>query len=163
MTILDLSAAFYTVDHNLCLEVLNNRFGVKERALKWYEQYLKPRKFKVSINNTYSKEQTLNYSVPQGSIQGAFLFNAYASTISGVIPPTLELMGYADDHSIRKPFTPGNTNSCSEPDTISTMEDSMLEVSRWMNGVRLKHNESKTKFIYISSFSIYRTIKYFCC
>ena len=72
-----------------------------------YEQYLKPRKFKVSINNTHSKEQTINYSVPQGSIQGAFLFNTYASTISDVIPTTLELMGYADDHWIKKPFKPG--------------------------------------------------------
>ena len=151
MTVLDLSAAFDMVDHDLLLEVLNRRFGVKGRALKWYEQYLKPRKFKVSINNTYSKEQTINYSVPQASIQGAFLFNAYASTISDVIPPTLELKGYADDHSIRKPFRPGNTNSNTEPDTITIMEDSMLEVSRWMNEVRLKLNESKTKFIYFDS------------
>ena len=89
MTILDLSAAFDTVNHDLLLEDLNKRFGVKRRALKWYEQYLKPRKFKVSINNTYSKEQTINYSVLQGSIQGVFLFNAYASTIPDVIPPNL--------------------------------------------------------------------------
>ena len=130
MTILDLSDAFDMVNHDQLLEVLNKRFGVKGRALKWYEQYLKPRKFKVSINNTYSKEQTINYSVPQGSIQRAFLFNAYASTISDIIPPTLELMGYADYHSIRKPFKPGNSNSNTEPDTIAIMEDSMLEVRR---------------------------------
>ena len=151
MTIHDLLAAFNMVDHDLLLEVLNKRFGVKGRTLKWYEQYLKTRKFKVSINNTYSKEQTINYSVPQGSIQGAFLFNAYASTISDVIPPTLELMGYADDHLIRKSFRPGNSNSNTEPDTIAIMEDSMLEVSRWMNEVRLKLNECKTEFIYFGS------------
>ena len=81
VTILNLSAAFYKVNHDLLLGVLNKRFGIKDKALKWYEQYLKPRKFKISINNTYSKEQTINYSVPQGSIQGAFLFNAYALTI----------------------------------------------------------------------------------
>ena len=93
VTMLNLSAAIDTVDYDLLLEVPNKRFGIKEKALKWYEQYLKPRKFKISINNTYSEEQTINYSVPQGSIQGAFLFNAYASTISKVIPPTLELNG----------------------------------------------------------------------
>ena len=82
VTILNLSAAFDTVNHDLLLEVLNKRFGIKDKALKWYEQYLKPRKLKISINNTYSEEQTINYSVPQGSIQGTFLFNAYASTIS---------------------------------------------------------------------------------
>ena len=151
MTILDLSAAFDMVDHDLLLEVLNKRFEVKEKALKWYEQYLKPWKFKVSINNTHSKEQAIDYSVPQGSIQGAFLFNTYASTISDVIPTTLELMGYADDHSIKKPFKPGNTNCNTESDTITIIEDSMLDVKRWMNGVRLKLNESKTKFIYFGS------------
>ena len=72
ITILDLLAAFNMVNHDLLLEVLNKKFGVKGRAPKLYEQYLKPRKFKVSINNTYSKEQTINYSVPQGSIQEHF-------------------------------------------------------------------------------------------
>ena len=104
VTIFDLSAAFDTGDHDLLVEVLNKRFGIKDKTPKWYEQYPQPRKVRISINNTYSEEQTINYSVPQGSIQGAFLFNANASTISDVIPPTLELNGYADDHSIRKQF-----------------------------------------------------------
>ena len=60
-------------------------------------------------------------------------------------------MGYADDHSIRKPFRPGNSNSNTDPDTIAIMEDSMLEVSRWMNEVRLKLNESTTEFTYFGS------------
>ena len=89
--------------------------------------------------------------MPQGSIQGAFLFNAYASTITEVIPPTLKLKGYADDHSIRKPFKPGYTIGNTESDTITIMEDSMLAVSKWMNEVRLKLNESKTDFIYFGS------------
>ena len=71
--------------------------------------------------------------------------------ITEVIPPTLELMGYADYHSIRKPFKPGNTIGNIESDTITIMEDSMLGVSKWMNEVRLKLNESKTDFIYFGS------------
>ena len=45
MTVLDLSVAFDTVDHDLLLAVLDRRFGVKGTTLKWYEQYLKLRKF----------------------------------------------------------------------------------------------------------------------
>ena len=151
VTILDLSAAFDTVDHDLLLEVLNKRFGIEGKALKWYEHYLKPRKLKIAINNTFLEEQTINYSVPQGSIQGTFPFNAYASTISEVIPPTLELNGSADDHSIRKQFKPGNINSNTESDTITTIEDCLLKVKSWIDAVRLKLNESKMEFIYCGS------------
>ena len=71
--------------------------------------------------------------------------------ITEVIPPALELMGKADNHSIRKPFKPGNTIGNTESDTITIMEDSMLGVSKWMNEVRLTLNESKTNFIYFGS------------
>ena len=38
--ILDLSAAFNTVDHVLLLEILDKKFGIKDIAVCWYEQYL---------------------------------------------------------------------------------------------------------------------------
>ena len=69
MIILDLSAAFDTVDHKLLLKVLNHKFGVTDTTPEWYKKYLILRKFKVSINGTYSKEKTLNISMPQGSVQ----------------------------------------------------------------------------------------------
>ena len=56
VTLLHLSAAFNTIDYDLLIEVLNKRFGIKDNTLKWYEQYMKPRKFKISINNTYSED-----------------------------------------------------------------------------------------------------------
>ena len=85
MIILDLSAAFDTVDHELLLKVLNHRFRVTDTALEWYKNYLIPRRFKVSINGSYSNEKTINFSMPQGSVQGAFLFIVYASTIQEVV------------------------------------------------------------------------------
>ena len=57
MIILDLSAAFDTVDHELLLKVLKHKFGVTDMDLEWYKNYLILRKFKVSINGTYSKEK----------------------------------------------------------------------------------------------------------
>ena len=38
MIILDLSAAFDTVDHELLLRVLNHKFGVTDMALEWYQE-----------------------------------------------------------------------------------------------------------------------------
>ena len=102
--ILDLSAAFNMVEHNLLLEVLDERFGIKDKALHWYEQYLKPRIFRVCIIDNYSQEKTMEFSVPQGSTQGAFLFISYASTLDEVVPNDLQLNGFADVHSIQKDF-----------------------------------------------------------
>ena len=93
IVILDLSTAFNTVDHDLLLEVLATRFGIQGKALEWYRNYLKPRRFRVAIEEDMSQPRQLDYLVPQGSIQGAFLFIAYTSTLDQVIDSSqLELM-----------------------------------------------------------------------
>ena len=49
VVILDLNAAFNTMDHDLLLEVVEKWFGITGSARLWYQNYLKPRKFKVAI------------------------------------------------------------------------------------------------------------------
>ena len=100
----------------------------------------------------------MHFSVPQGSIQGALLLIAYASTITEVIPNSLQLNAYADDHSIRKSFNPdftlgptNNTHIDDETGTITGIEGTMIKVKTWMDAVHLKLNESKTEFIYFGS------------
>ena len=85
VVILDLSGAFDTVDHNLLLEVLEKRFGVTDKAKQWYCNYIKQRKFSVIIGKNKSEPRQLKCSVPQGSIQGAFLFISYASTLDEIV------------------------------------------------------------------------------
>ena len=149
IVILDLSAAFDTVDHDLLLDVLETRFGITGTARKWYESYLKPRKFRVVVGKEKSQPRQLDYSVPQGSIQGAFLFVAYASTLDEIVDSTrLELNGFADDHSVRRAFKPSKLDHKDELETIAIIEQSMLEIKSWMDQVHLKMNESKTEFIY---------------
>ena len=85
--------------------------------------------------------------VPQVSIQGTFLFIAYASTLDQVINTSqLELNGFADDHSVRRSFKPSKLDHTKEHQTIAIIEESMDQV--WMDQVRLKMNNSKTEFIY---------------
>ena len=107
--IMDLSAAFDKVDHDLLLDVLQGKFGITNTALKWYKNYLKPRKFQVCINGSYSSEQIMEFSIPLGSTQGAYLFICYTSTLSGIVAESLTLNGFND--SIRRIFKPekGNT------------------------------------------------------
>ena len=72
VVILDLSAAFDTVDHDLLLDVLEKQFGITDAASKWYHNYLKPRKFRIVIEKDKPQPRQLNYWVPQGNIQRNF-------------------------------------------------------------------------------------------
>ena len=82
------------------------------------------------------------------------LFNCYASTLSEIVPDSLTLNGYADDHSIRRTFKPETTNTKKanktppESNTIAIMKKSMQDMKAWVEVVKLKLNEAKTKFIY---------------
>ncbi len=49
LVLLDLSAAFDTVDHNILLERLENWVGLSGLALKWFRPYLEGRGYYVSI------------------------------------------------------------------------------------------------------------------
>ena len=42
LSILGLSAAFNTVDHNILLHILEQKFGFCGKALKWFQNYLRP-------------------------------------------------------------------------------------------------------------------------
>ena len=134
---MDLSAAF-EVNHDLLLNVLHRKFGIINTALKWYNNFLKPRKSRVCINGSYSSEQIMDFGLPQGSTQGAYLFNCYASTLSEIVPDSLTLNGFADDHSIRRTFKPEtmNTNKVNktpqENNTIAIMEKFMHDIKAWV-------------------------------
>ena len=147
---IDLSAAFDTVNHAILLNILNSKFGIMDKALKWFDSYLQPRSFKVLIDSKHcSKEQDLDVSLPQGSCTGANLFNLYCSPLKDVVPTDLHLSGFADDHSIRRTFKAGNTQQ--EKATKDKIEACMLNIKHWMDMVCLKMNPSETEFIYFGS------------
>ena len=47
---IDLSTAFDTVYHNIMISVLKRRFGITNKALKWFHEYLSDRSIAVEIN-----------------------------------------------------------------------------------------------------------------
>ena len=85
LVVIDLSAAFDIVDHDVLLDILNNRFGFEENTVDWINSYLRPRKFKMNISQIYSEEIDVKFSVPQGSIFGPVLYSPYASTLSEMV------------------------------------------------------------------------------
>ena len=143
---IDLSAAFDTVDHEILLDILKHKFGIEGKALQWFNNYLRPRSFKVITDGTYSQEQDLEVSVPQGSCAGANIFNLYCAPLEEVIHPGLKISGFADDHSIRDSFKANDRMA--ELQTINNLQQCMLNIKHWMDRARLKMNPSKTEFIY---------------
>ena len=151
---IDQSAAFDTVDHDLLLSLLSKKFGVVHNALKWFDSYLRPRRFHVQIDDTKSKETELPFSLPQGSCAGPVLYSAYASTLQEVIQDPdgssstykpIDLHGFADDHAYKKSFAAKSRTD--ETNTMGELVNCASRIKNWMDGNRLKMNDSKTEFI----------------
>ena len=138
LTLLDLSAAFDTIDHSLLYDCLHDWFGLDGTVLLWIKSYLSNRNHKIKIGDSFSEAVILPFGVPQGSVLGPLLFTLYTSPLSQVISKfnvTHHL--YADDTQIYLAVDSRNFDS------------SMEELTECIVGVKLKLNPEKNEFIII--------------
>ena len=85
LVLLDLSAAFDTIDHDTLLSCLSSRFGFAGSALKWFRSYLQDRFQSVKIGCSLSNLFKLKFGIPQGSVLGPLLFSLYTTPLGKVI------------------------------------------------------------------------------
>ena len=90
LVLLDLSAAFDTVDHQTLLRVLSHRFGIKDAAFDWCKSLASlsgvlERTLRVCVSAQQSKPQSVDCSVPQGSVIGPMKFTAYTEDLADLI------------------------------------------------------------------------------
>ena len=146
LVLLDLSAAFDTVDHHLLLSRLKTKSGLSGTVLQWFTSYLANRKQQILINNTLSSEQENQWGVPQGSVLGPLLFSIYLLPLGDIIRQhNLTYHIYADDVQLYLAFHPGTV-----PSTAESFEHCIQDIRSWMTTNKLKLNGHKTEFILLS-------------
>ena len=145
LCLLDLSAAFDTIDHSILLERLLSWFGISGTALNWVKSYLTSRSFYVQVKDSQSSVYQLLYGVPQGSVLGPLLFILYTTPLSTIISKSsVHHHLYADDTQLFISFS-----STKFLENVSFLENTIAEVSSWMSANLLMLNPSKTEFLLI--------------
>ena len=81
LVLLDLSAAFDTVDHQILLSILPERFAVADAALSWFSSYLADRTQQFTYAGSCTPSFTVDCSVPQGSVLGPLEFVVYTRPV----------------------------------------------------------------------------------
>ena len=145
LVLLDLSAAFDTINHDILIQRLKNMYGINGTVLKWIKSYLNGRSFTVTIKRSSSSSCTIEIGVPQGSILGPLLFILYTKDLQRIVQKYgLQIHLYADDTQIYFSID----IDCDEPD-LSQIEKCLDEIKLWMRQNFLKLNDDKTEVVEI--------------
>jgi hypothetical protein len=151
LVLLDLSAAFDTVDHAILKKRLKDRFGIRGMALTWLTSYLSNRKHAVLIGDSTSTEKSHNYDVPQGSVLGPGLYEDYTCPLSDIVNffQSVKNHLYADDNQIYILFDPNVEGDAERAKSI--LIACIKEIRSFMFSNYLKLNDDKTEVLLIGT------------
>ena len=145
----NISKAFDRVWHKGLILKLE-KYGINGNLLLWFMDYLFNRSQKVFLNETFSKQRTINAGVPQGSVLGPLLFLIYINDISDELTGLARL--FADDTSL----------SFSLPDVryiTRVLNHDLQTLSGWAKRWLIAFNPLKTEVMLISNIHIDQTVE----
>ena len=147
LVLLDMSAAFDTVNHKILLERLILNFGIHGSALCLLGSYLSGRTQAVSVDSNLSDPSILTSGVPQGSVLGPLLFSLYTTPLSYQLDSSnLSYHFYADDTQLYISFKANESTS-----SLGLLSDTLDGLHKWLSRNSLSLNPSKTEFLLIGS------------
>ena len=130
LLLMDLSAAFDTVDHGIFLQSLQTKLGVCGTALSWFKSFLERRYQRIWIKETLSQPFDLKCGVPQGSCLGPLLFTNYTQELFSILGsrfPTPH--AYAHNTQLCLSFSPNV--STREADDVTAIKTVFKTPARW--------------------------------
>ena len=146
LSLLDLSAAFDTADHNILITRLRSTFGCSGTVLDWFISYLSCRTQSVFVGHE-STTCVLKCGVPQGSVLGPLLFTLHTHPLSTVICQSgLSYHFFADDSQPHISSVPSDF-----PVLDCCLKDCIEDVAEWMGDGKLKMNDAKTELMAIGT------------
>ena len=136
----------YIVDHPIMLQVLHDRFCVKDMALKWFKSYLSDRTQTYQVKNQQSRPRTVDCSVPQGSVLGppnsTLILKIWQTSLTTIIWSHHDVCGR---HSTYRVYNGFWHSECHH----ETPELCPQSIHQWCRSRRLQLNPAKTELILV--------------
>jgi hypothetical protein len=136
---LDLQKAFDTVS----ISTLENKLemiGIRDTALQLFKNYLSDRTQRVKIGTHVSRDASISFGVPQGSVLGPTLFLIYINSLCDLQLDDAKLVAYADDTAI--------VFSDTTWEGVKTKTElGLSKVAEWLQSNLLTLNTTKTNFM----------------
>ena len=158
VVIMDLSAAFDTVGHNVLFSKLKDMFGLSSKVLEWFRSYLEQRSRRVSVRGILSDIQFLLSGVPKVTALDYLVFTMYTRPLGIIVQRYgVKYHLYADDTQLYISLDPDNELNFSS--SLKNLEHCIAVIRLWMTQNLLKLNDNKTNIIYLASPHCFKSLK----